>query len=123
MDEPKHVLTTMKQIEHRGYVGTFEIDPDLGIFTGHVLSIRDEIYFEGRTPEELTASMRRAVDHYLESCERRGKSPDKPFSGKFTLRMPKHTHRRVAEAADVAGESMSEWVNEAIEHRLQGSSN
>jgi len=50
-------------IEYKGYTGVFEFDPELRLFTGHVVDLRDEIYFEGDSVESLEASMHRAVDH------------------------------------------------------------
>jgi predicted HicB family RNase H-like nuclease len=56
-------------IDYKGYTGMFEFDPGLRLFAGHVIDLRDEIYFEGESVEELERSMKRAVDHYLEVCE------------------------------------------------------
>lgn len=33
-------------IEYKGYTGVFEFDPELLLFSGHVVDLRDEIYFE-----------------------------------------------------------------------------
>lgn len=59
-------------IEYKGYTGVLEFDPELSLFSGHVADLRDEIYFEGGSVEELKASMRRAVDHYPGACDARG---------------------------------------------------
>jgi predicted HicB family RNase H-like nuclease len=50
-------------IDYKGYTGVFEFDPELELFAGHVIDLRDEIYFEGESVEDLEASMKRAVDH------------------------------------------------------------
>ena len=63
---------TRQMIEYRGYTGTFEYDPELELLAGHVIDLRDEIYFEGESVTELKSSMHRAVDHYLAVCEERG---------------------------------------------------
>ena len=70
-------------IDYKGYTGVIEFDPELRVFTGQVIDLRDEIYFEGDSVEALEASMHRAVDHYLEVCEQRGEEPERPFSGKL----------------------------------------
>ncbi len=31
----------------KGYTGVFEFDPELRLFAGHVVDLRDEINFEG----------------------------------------------------------------------------
>ncbi len=40
-------------IEYKGYTGTFEYDPELELLAGHVIDLRDEIYFEGESVTEL----------------------------------------------------------------------
>ena len=102
-------------IEYKGYTGTFEYDPELELMAGHVIDLRDEIYFEGESVAELKSSMHRAVDHYLAVCNERGDTPDKPFSGQLRLRMDPQLHRSVVIAASTAGKSLNTWIIEAIE--------
>ena len=53
-------------MEYKGYVsGPIGVKPAGGMFTGTVAGIRDVIYFEGSTAEELEASFRRSIDRYL----------------------------------------------------------
>ncbi len=102
-------------IEYKGYTGTFEYDPELELLAGHVIDLRDEIYFEGESVTELKSSMHRAVDHYLAVCNERGDAPDKPFSGQLRLRMDPQLHRSVVIAASTAGKSLNTWIVEALE--------
>lgn len=106
-------------IEYKGYSGVFEYDPELELFAGRVVDLRDQIYFEGSSVQELKESMARAVDHYLAVCERRGDEPDRPFSGRFNVRLDPSLHRRVAKAAATQGKSMNEWVAEALEEKVE----
>ena len=102
-------------IEYKGYTGVVEFDPELSLFAGHVIDLRDEIYFEGESVEELTASMRRAVDHYLRVCEVRNEEPERPFSGKLNLRLGPDLHRAAAVAAAAEGESLNAWLTRVVE--------
>ena len=97
-------------VEYKGYTGVFEFDTELELFSGFVVDLRDQIYFEGGSVEELKASMRRAIDHYLEVCEARGEQPEKPFSGKLNVRLGSDLHRAVAVAAAARGESINSWL-------------
>jgi len=97
-------------IEYKGYTGVFEFDTDLELFSGFVVDLRDQIYFEGGSVEELKASMRRAIDHYLDVCEARGEEPEKPFSGKLNVRLGSGLHRAVAVAAAARGKSINSWL-------------
>jgi predicted HicB family RNase H-like nuclease len=87
----------------------------LRIFTGHVLDLRDQIYFEGDSVESLEASMHRAVDHYLVVCASRDEEPERPFSGKLNLRLGSDLHRAAALAAAAEGESLNNWFVRVVE--------
>ena len=102
-------------IEYKGYTGVIEFDPELRIFTGHVIDLRDEIYFEGDSVESLEASMHRAVDHYLAVCDSRGEEPERPFSGKLNVRLGTELHRAAALAAAAEGESLNNWLVRVVE--------
>jgi len=106
-------------IEYKGYSGAIEFDPHLRVFTGHVVDLRDEIYFEGDSVESLEASMRRAVDHYLSVCEKRGEEPERPFSGKLNLRLGPDLHRAATLAAAAEGESLNHWLVRVVESAAQ----
>jgi predicted HicB family RNase H-like nuclease len=97
-------------IEYKGYTGVFEFDTELELFSGFVVDLRDQIYFEGESVEQLKASMHRAIDHYLEVCVARGEEPEKPFSGKLHVRLGTDLHRAVAVAAAARGESKNSWL-------------
>lgn len=105
-------------IEHKGYTGVFEYDPELELLTGHVIDIRDEIYFEGTSVPEVKANMAELVDEYLKVCESRGEEPAKPFSGNLRLRMDTDLHRQVAREAAVAGTSLNSYIVETLRERV-----
>lgn len=106
-------------ITHKGYTGIFEYEPGIEMFTGHVIDLRDQIYFEGTSIEELKLSMARAVDQYLDVCRMRNEEPDRPFSGRFNVRLDPSLHREVVKAAEMSHKSMNEWMTEAVEEHLE----
>jgi len=106
-------------IEYGGYTGVFEYDPELELLAGHVVDLNDEIYFEGKSVDEIKASMQRAVDHYVAVCAERGVDPDKPFSGQLRLRMAPELHRSVVIASSTAGVSLNTWIVKALEERAE----
>jgi predicted HicB family RNase H-like nuclease len=101
-------------IDYKGYTGIFEFDSDLRLFAGHVIDLRDEVYFEGESVEELEESMKRAVDHYLEVCEDRRETPERPFSGKLNMRLGPQLHRAAAAAAAAEGQSLNDWLKRVV---------
>ena len=107
-------------IEYKGYTGVFEFDPDLVLFAGHVVDLRDQIYFEGSSVSDLQESMKVAVDHYLDVCEQRDEAPGRPFSGRFNVRVDPDLHRRIVAAAARHSESMNDWLGGLIQRELEG---
>lgn len=102
-------------MEYKGYTARIEFDGAAGTFHGEVLDLRDVITFEGMSVEELRREFRDSVDDYLEFCESRGEEPEKPFSGKFLMRVSGELHRQAAVSAAAEGESLNAWVARAIE--------
>ena len=86
-------------MEHKGYIGWVGFDDEAEVFHGEVANLRDVITFEGRSVDELHQSFRDSVDDYLDWCAERGKEPDKPFSGKFVVRVDPEVHRSISTAA------------------------
>ena len=102
-------------IEYKGYHGVVEYDPGLDEFHGRVVNTRSVISFYGSSVEELRGEMAASVDTYLEVCEEKGIDPDRPYSGKFMVRITPELHRERALAAASEGKSMNEWLSETIE--------
>ena len=107
-------------MEYSGYIGKVEIDEEAGIFHGEVINVRDVITFEGVTVEELQQAFARPVDDYLAFCAQRGESPEKPFSGKFVVRLPVELHRKAYIQAKLEDKSLNGWVAEVMQSALQG---
>ena len=101
-------------IEYMGYTGVIEYDDEYEFFAGHIIDLRDVIYFEGHSVDELKESMKEAVDRYLKLCARRGKTPDKPYSGKFVVRVTPTLHRQLATNAAAHEVSMNTYIGERL---------
>ena len=93
-----------------------ELDEDAGLFHGEVINTRDVLTFQGSTFDELRAAFADTVADYLEWCRARGKEPERPYPGNFTVRLSPELHRRVATAAAKSGKSVNGFVTEALEH-------
>lgn len=102
-------------MEYKGYIGKVEYDDEAGIFHGEVINLRDVITFQGDSVEELRHAFRDSVDDYLEFCEERGEEPDKPFSGKFIVRIAPELHRKIYTQAKISDKSINSWVSEVLE--------
>ncbi|MDJ0512674.1 MAG: type II toxin-antitoxin system HicB family antitoxin [Methyloceanibacter sp.] len=100
---------------YKGYQARIEYDDDDQIFWGRLAGIHDVVSFHADSVEALRAAFEEAVDDYLDICAKRGKEPQKPYSGKVMFRVAPETHRRAAIAAELAGKSLNQWAEELIE--------
>lgn len=103
---------------HKNYLAHVEYDDDAEIFHGEVLNTRDVITFQGVAVKELKKAFVDSVEDYLAFCAERGEQPDRPFSGRFNLRLDPELHRELSIVAKKSGKSINEWVADAIRHHL-----
>jgi predicted HicB family RNase H-like nuclease len=101
-------------MEYKGYLSRIEFDDEANIFHGEVINIRDVITFQGKSVDELRKAFEDSVEDYLAFCTERGEEPDKPFSGRFTVRLSPEQHRKVILAAEKAGKDLEVGVEEAL---------
>jgi predicted HicB family RNase H-like nuclease len=105
----------MKAMTYKRYAARIEYSEEDGCFVGHIAGIKDVIGFHGESVAELRAAFREAVDDYLRTCERLGRPPQKPYSGKLMLRIPPEVHARAAMMAEAQGKSLNQWAADVLE--------
>lgn len=106
-------------LNYKGYIGQVEFDDEAEIFYGEVINMRDVVTFQGSSVSEFKQAFIDSVEDYLSFCAERNEQPDKPFSGKFNLRVDPGLHRALYIEAKHSGMSLNQWVIEAIRHHLQ----
>ncbi|MCY4375264.1 MAG: type II toxin-antitoxin system HicB family antitoxin [Spirochaetaceae bacterium] len=106
-------------MEYRGYRAAVQFDDDAGVFHGEVIDTLDVITFQGETVVELRQAFTDSVDEYLTVCTERGRTPDKPFSGRIPLRVSPAVHRAATAAARTEGKSLNAWLAETVERAVQ----
>jgi predicted HicB family RNase H-like nuclease len=100
---------------YKGYQARVEMDEKAGLFHGEVINTRDVITFQGRTVPQLKKAFAGSVDDYLEFCAARGEEPEKPFSGKFLVRVSPAMHREIMAEARQQGKSLNAYVSEKLQ--------
>lgn len=105
----------MSVLTYKGYQGRFEYDPDADIFHGDVMNLADVITFQGRSIDELKQALADSIEDYLELCAEKGKDPEKPYSGRFNVRIAPEVHQRIALEAARDGLSLNNWVARTLE--------
>ena len=105
----------MNTVTYKGYMASIEPDLDDGILVGRVINTRDIIGFHGETISQAVESFHAAIEEYLEDCRQSGIDPNKPYSGRFNLRLPPQLHSEIASTAARSGKSLNQWVIDKLE--------
>jgi predicted HicB family RNase H-like nuclease len=104
----------MIMMEYKGYVGMVEFDADAKIFHGDIINTRDVITFQGTTVTEIEKAFRDSINDYIAWCKEEGVEPEKPYSGKFNVRLSPQLHRQIAILAKKSRMSLNSFVEKAI---------
>ena len=87
---------------------------DIQMFRGEFVGLNGGADFYAADVAGLKQEGAASLRVFLEACARRGIEPRKQFSGKFSLRVDPATHEAAAIAAAAHGQSLNQWVTEAI---------
>jgi predicted HicB family RNase H-like nuclease len=104
----------MSTMNYKGYAARIEYSDEDDCFVGHIAGINDVIGFHADTVAKLHKAFEEAVDDYLETCKKAGRSPQKPYSGNIMLRIPPELHAKVAMLAQAHGKSLNSWMTELL---------
>ena len=106
-------------LNYKGYHARVEYRPDDNLLFGRVLDLGDTVVFEAERAADVEAAFQGAVDDYLDFCAEIGKDPDRPFSGRFNVRLKPALHRAATLAAESRSESLNHFVQTAIAHEVE----
>jgi len=102
-------------LKHNGYQARVDFDADDRIFVGRIVGIDDVVAFHADTVEGLIEAFKESLEDYIETCAKVGKNPDRSYSGTVYLRVSESTHANAAKAAELAGKSLNEFGEEALQ--------
>jgi predicted HicB family RNase H-like nuclease len=105
-------------LNHQGYDGSVEYSAEDRMLHGRVIGIHDVISFGGQSVKELERNFRNAVDEYLAFCEKRGKTPNKPFRGSLSVRLREGLHTKAAIFAEKNDMKINTVINDALDEYL-----
>jgi len=105
-------------LEYKGYIAKVDFDDTDEYLHGEIINVRDVITFKGKTAKELKRELKNSVECYLDFCRKKDKDPDKPFSGKFIVRIPPDLHRELYASAKVHGLSLNKWVSMTLANSI-----
>ena len=106
-------------LEYKDYIGSVRFSAEDEVFHGKLQGIRDLVTYEGTDVASLKQSFSDAVDDYLETCKKRGKTPEQPFKGSFNVRVGRELHKRAAVFASEHKKKLNSVVSDALEKYLE----
>ena len=101
-------------MEYKGFIGDVQFDSDAHVFYGEIINTRDVITFEGKSVSELEKAFKESIDDYINWCKEDGVDPEKPYSGKFNLRISPELHKEIALTAKKMKMSINKFVEKAV---------
>lgn len=101
-------------LEYKGYKARIDFDADDHILVGRIAGINDVVGFHGNSVEKVEAAFHEAVDDYVETCAKVGKTPERSFSGNVMVRIDPGLHAGVTQAAELSGKSLNQWIEEVL---------
>ena len=107
-------MSNKQHFSYKGYTGSIDLSTEDMCLFGKVQMIQDLIMYDGETLEELKLSFESAVDEYLEMCIEEGKSPDRPCSGTFNVRMSEAMHRKSIHESNILGITLNSFISKCI---------
>ena len=110
----------MKQImEYKNFLARIAYDDRDNIFVGKVINTNNHnISFHGKSVNELKKSFHESIEDYLDYCEKKKIEPEKPFSGKFIVRIEPEFHKKIVEVANEKNISINKFVENALLHEI-----
>ena len=106
-------------LQYKNYVASVHFNAADDVFYGRVLAINDLVSFEGSSVKELKTAFEEAVEDYLVTCLKLGKTPDKTFKGTFNVRVSSDLHKQAALFAAVHNITLNEFVKKALSFTLE----
>lgn len=109
----------MNTMEYKGFIGSVSFDSEADTFFGKVINLpKDGITFEGASVQELKKAFYESVEDYLAWCKQEGQEPEKPYSGRFVVRLPPALHAEAVNEATREGISLNTLIKKALKDKL-----
>ena len=110
----------MNTMRFKGYAAQISYSDNDACFVGHIAGIADIVGFHADNVAELRAAFEEAVTDYLATCEKAGRNPQKPASGKLMLRVAPEVHTAALIAAQARGLSLNQWAAGVLQAAARG---
>jgi predicted HicB family RNase H-like nuclease len=107
---------TINSLSYNGYLASIHYSPVDDIFFGKLIGVNDLVTFEGSSVQELKSGMKEAVDDYIATCKKLGKSPEKLYKGAFNVRLSSDLHKKIAVLAAQYDVTLNDFVKSVLQY-------
>ncbi|WXU00206.1 MAG: hypothetical protein Ctma_0917 [Catillopecten margaritatus gill symbiont] len=107
-------------MKYKGYEAIVNFEEDDDIFVGKIANISDKtiISFHADNVAQLKEEFKISVDAYLDACKEWGSTPQKPTSGRLSLRINPSLHSRIVSKARIQGLSINRYIANTLESQV-----
>jgi predicted HicB family RNase H-like nuclease len=102
-------------MKYKGYEAIVAYDEEAKLLHGEVAGLRDVVTFQADCGEDVEKEFHNSVDEYLKFCAEVGKNPEKPYLGRFLVRMTPELQARIAARAKMQNVSENKLINQELE--------
>lgn len=106
-------------LEYKKYIAVLNFSAEDDAVVGRVVNSDAIIGFHGNNLAELKKAFEDVIDAYLEACKESGNEPEKPYSGKFIVRVPSELHKALSIKAARDGESLNSLTTSLLQAGLE----
>ncbi len=106
----------INMMEINGYRAVIKYDPEIEMFRGEFVGLNGGADFYSSNIKGLKKEGAISLKVFIKSCNERGISPKKEYSGKFNVRVPSNLHADIVSAATAEGKSLNQWVADTLDH-------
>ncbi len=99
---------------YKGYTASIWFEADDHAFHGVALGVRHDIHYSRVSVQEIEQPINHSIDEYLSICSERGIDPQKPMSGRLSLRISPELHLKAAAKARESGTSTNTLIENAF---------
>lgn len=108
----------MGYLRYKGYVGSVTYNEQKDCLEGEVQGLRLGIVYRSKSLAELEKEFQKAVNEYIERCEKKGIKPRKSYDGPINVRLGIDLATKVSERADIDGITINAVIKQAVKYYL-----
>jgi len=106
-------------LKYKNFLGKVTYDDDAKILHGEVIGLNDVITFQAKDTNTIEKEFKASINDYLAFCKEEGREPQKSVSGETRIRMGEERHLLVSKVSQAKDISMNDWLNEAIDEKIE----